>query len=146
MREFKEQFSYDRKANSRANVTTTPDDPRTEARTEQHYKDDCDINVIIKRFGAGAKATPQDPGFYTIDRETDYQQSLNFIDEGKRAFLTVPAELRARFDNNPSRFIEYMRDEKNHEEARRFGILPKIKAEKPMKVEVVPPPEAPAKA
>lgn len=141
---FKEQFSYDKRANSRANSSEQPEG-KEEARTVQHYKDDADINVIIKRFGAGAKATPAPAGFYTVDREMDYQRSLEHIDAGRAAFMTVPAELRARFDNNPGRFIEYMRDEKNHEEARRFGILEKPKPEpRPMRVEVVNPDPKPS--
>lgn len=113
-----------------------PDDP-DEDRTIQSAVEDADINVMIKRFGLAKVAQPQPAGYYDLSELTDFQTSLNLIDEMRGRFMEIPAGIRAQFDNDPGQFAGWLRDENNHEEARKMGLLtPKAVEPPPMKVEV----------
>jgi len=139
-RAFKEQFSYDPDTNSDNNSHVfTKDD---EDRTVQSYKEDADINVMIRRFGIAALAKPQEAGYYDFtNAPRDYMEALNAINEADRRFAQVPAEIRARHENNPAKFAKWLLDEANAEEARKLGLLkPKPDAPKPIEVRVIPEP------
>jgi len=139
-RAFKEQFSYDPDANSDENshVVTKAD----EDMTVQSYKEDTDINVMIRRFGISAVAKAQDPGYYDFtNAPADYMEALNAINEADRRFATVPAEIRARHENNPAKFAAWLGDKANEDEARKLGLLkPKAEPAKPIEVRVIPEP------
>jgi len=140
-RAFKEQFSYDPDANSDDNShTVTKED---EDRTVQSYKEDADINVMIRRFGISAVAKPQEAGFYDFtNAPADYMEALNAINEADRRFATVPAEIRARHENNPAKFAAWLHDENNADEARKLGLLkPLPEIRKPIEVRVIPEPQ-----
>jgi hypothetical protein len=39
--------------------------------------------------------------------------------------MMLPAKLRARFDNNPEKFVEYVGKGENREEAIELGLIPR---------------------
>jgi hypothetical protein len=45
------------------------------------------------------------------------------------AFMTLPAELRYKFNNDPQNFISYLQDPKNDEEAIKYGFKVKRQTE-----------------
>jgi hypothetical protein len=57
---------------------------------------------------------------------------MNAVRDAQVEFLRVPADVRARFNNDPGRLMAFLEDDRNRDEARKLGFL------KP--VEVVPPP------
>lgn len=143
---FREHYSYDPDIVS-AQATTEYDtsDPDND-RTVQSYKDEADINVMIKRFGIAAVAKPQDMGYYDFTAApADYQEALNSVIDAERRFAEVPAEIRARVDNNPKKFAEWINHEANREEAIKLKLLKRPpKAPEPQKVEIINPPKPPA--
>lgn len=116
-------------------------DPET--RAQQQFKDECDINVIVERFGLTGELpqnlrVPVSGDF--ADLPTDYQSALNLVLEADAAFMQMPAAVRARFRNDPHEFVEFVSDVKNKDEARQLGILvPEQAPPEPMKVLVVDP-------
>ena len=92
--------------------------------TIQEAKDECDINVILERFGQGVPIpvnvkTPMQGDFTGV---TDYQSSLNMILEANSAFMEMPAKVRARFENDPQQFLDFVSDPVNQDEAIALGI------------------------
>nr|QJB19928.1 MAG: internal scaffolding protein [Microvirus sp.] len=92
--------------------------------TQQHMKDECDINVLVKRFvvtGEIPQLTmpPMQGDFSTAPT---YQEALNLMVEANRSFMQQPAEIRARFENDPAKFVDFCSDEKNRDELRRMGL------------------------
>lgn len=92
--------------------------------TIQDARDDCDINVIMERFGQGVPlpvnlATPMQGDFTGV---TDYQSSLNLIRQADEAFMEFPAKVRSRFDNDPAKFLDFISDPVNQDEAISLGI------------------------
>lgn len=122
------------------------DDP---SRAQQQFKEDSDINTIVRRFGLTGElpkdvAVPQSGDFTNV---VDFQSALNIVREGEQAFATMPADVRKRFGNDPAEFLAFVHDDKNRDEARKLGLLmPEPAAPVPLDVRVIadPPPAPPA--
>jgi len=94
-------------------------------RTKQSFKEECDINTIVRRFGLTGKVPvgfkmPQTGDFTNV---SDFQSAMNLIVEAEDSFLQVPAEIRARFDHNPQALMSFMENPANVEECRRLGLF-----------------------
>lgn len=103
-----------------------------ETRTQQHFKDQCDINRIVNTYAKtglvpGNPRLPLEQDFYGI---TDFHTAMNAVRQGEEAFMELPAELRRRFHNDPQEYVEFCLDEKNFDELVEMGL-----AHKPVKLE-----------
>lgn len=109
------------------------------SRTKQSFVAECDINNILKQYKAtgmirhmSAKAAS---GVYAdLPDEIDFQQSMNIVQQGERAFASLPSKVRSRFHNNPTEFLEFMGNPENVDEAVKLGLATKKE----------PPPKPPA--
>jgi len=70
---------------------------------QQHMKDECDINVLVERFGVTGKfpVTAIEPSYGDFSGVGDYHTALNAIKAADTAFMGLPAKLRAKFDHDP---------------------------------------------
>lgn len=114
-------YNYDRDAASNESGLSCPD----ESLAIQSAKDESDINTIVRRFGLtgelpGDFKMPQSGDFSGIG---DYHSAMNLVLAARDEFLRVPAEVRARFDNDPSRFMSFLDDPANRDEAQMLGLL-----------------------
>lgn len=101
---------------------------KDESKTKQSFKEECDINIIVERFGityqmpAGVVA-PTHQDFSEVE---DFQSAMNAIAKSREAFEQLPAEVRYRFHNNPAEFVDFCSDQNNRPEAEKLGlVLPK---------------------
>jgi len=104
------------------------------SRTQQHFKDETDINNILRQFNVTGllpqKAiTPQYGDFSGIH---DYHGALNQVIAAENEFMTLPAQLRARFDNDPQALIEFLDNPENINEAIKLGLVKKTEASAPI--------------
>lgn len=103
--------------------------------TKQGDRDMANINKIMERIRrtgvvpyTGKVPLPSD-----FDGVVDYQESLNLLIEGRRAFEALPAKVRKEFDNDPGKFLTFYASESNdakRAEIARLGIakvLPEMK-------------------
>lgn len=93
---------------------------------QQSFRDETDINNILERFNItgelpGGHAQPQYGDF--LDSPVDYKQALDVVKGAQSAFNALPASLRARFDNEPSKFVDFVSDDANRKEAFELGLL-----------------------
>lgn len=92
----------------------------------QSQKDDADINVIMKRFGVTgavpAVALPPEFGDFTAD--LDFRGVMDIMNAAERSFMSLSADVRARFLNDPVRFVEFASDPANIDEMRKLGLAP----------------------
>lgn len=91
----------------------------------QSAAEECDINTIVRRFGLTGElptdvAMPRSGDFAGAP---DFHTAMNLVRQAEEEFLRVPAEVRARFGNDPGAFISFTEDDRNREEARRLGLL-----------------------
>lgn len=116
------------------------------SRAKQSFKAQCDINTIMKKYEkTGLIDHVKTGGTYgDFTQVTDYHTALNQIQAAEEAFMTLPASLRGRFENDPAQLISFLEDPKNKKEAISLGLV-EAPAEQPLqaKTEVM---EDPLKA
>lgn len=93
--------------------------------TQQHYKDETDVNVIAQRFGLTGmmRQTTRMPMYGDFTGITDYQSAIALLDQADEAFMQFPAALRARFNNDPGELLDFLQDPANLAEARTLGLV-----------------------
>lgn len=119
-------YNYDIKAAS-DEAALQPEDVG-ESLTVQSQTEDADINVMMYRFGITGKfpQNPRIPSYGDYTDVGDYRTALERLKAADEAFMEYPAQFRARFDNDPQRFLEFVSDERNREEARALGLLKEV--------------------
>jgi phage internal scaffolding protein len=98
--------------------------------TQQHFKDETDINNILRQFNITGllpenKLSPRYGDFTGI---SDYQSALNAVIAAESEFDALPAQIRARFNNNPEELIQFLENDKNYDEAVKLGLVEKPEA------------------
>lgn len=93
---------------------------------QQNFKEECDINYIMERFGVTGElpAGVRMPSYGDFSGIFDYHSAMNAVVQAQEAFNALPAELRARFDNDPAAFVDFCSDDANREEAVKLGLVP----------------------
>lgn len=111
-----------------------------ESLTKQSFRDECDINNIIRKHAATGQCnhiSARNPRYIDCVGTVDYQQALDIVDAAAAQFAALPSNLRARFRNDPALMLEFLADEKNVEEAAKLGLL-KAAPEEPKKAQEEP--------
>lgn len=95
-----------------------------ESLTVQSEKDDADINVIVGRYGIGATMPPDiDPRLYAdFDEVVDYTSAVLQIQRAGEEFMRLPGGVRAEFDNDPQKFLDFAVDSANIERMVSMGL------------------------
>lgn len=125
-----------------ASLINGVDFTETVSLTQQQFAEDADINTIVRRFGLigtlpESWSSPQSGDFSGI---SDFHEALNLVTSAQQSFMEVPAELRARFNNDPGRLLNFLDDDSNKEEAIKLGLVNKpveVPRPPPMDVRVV---------
>lgn len=102
--------------------------------TQQQFKDEADINYIIKMYDSSGVypgvtgATPREPlyGDFT-DLPENAQEAYNKIIEAKNNFNQLPLEIRQRFNYDPSAFLDFVQNPANMKELVSLGLATEIK-------------------
>ena len=134
-------YNYDRDAVSKATGLKCQD----KSLTQQQFKDETDINVIVERFGVTG-LLPQAmhmPSYDDFTQVVDYHTAMNAMRAAEDSFNALPANIRERFRNDPQLLVEFCSDDANIAEARTLGLLPEIPA-RPINLPPLPNPPTPA--
>lgn len=98
---------------------------KDESLAQQHFKDETDINRIVKQFvatgmvNASTRQALDPQTFYDV---MDYQSALEAVRAADEVFMQLPAELRERFGNDASSFVDFALDPVNAAEIRALGL------------------------
>jgi len=97
------------------------------SRTQQHFKDETDINNILRQFNITGQLPTKaiSPRYGDFTNIGDYHSALNQVIAAEDEFMTLPATLRARFDNDPQELIEFLNNPENKDEAIKLGLVNK---------------------
>lgn len=102
-----------------------------DCKVKRSFKDECDINNIVKRFGITQELptsfTPPMSGDFT--GVGDFHSALNAVVAAEDAFMQMPAALRKRFSHDPQELMLFLANEANRPEAVKLGLV-QPKAEK----------------
>ena len=104
--------------------------------TQQHFQDECDLNLIMARATQTGELPPGRPTFYGDFTDIgDYQYTLEKIQRAQTEFMAMPAEIRDYFHNDPALLLDFVQDPSNLEQGRKLGIFdpePSIASAKPV--------------
>jgi hypothetical protein len=117
--------SYDGDQASDETATVTP--AHEESLTQQNTQDDTDINLIVQRYTQTGQMPVMNkpPMFGDFTNVPTFVQALDMIKEGEAAFMTLPARVRAEFDNDPAEWLDAVQEAGeagNKGELKRLGI------------------------
>jgi phage internal scaffolding protein len=107
---------------------------------QQHFKEECDINTILQKFNITGllPEAPLSPRYGDFTGIGDYHTALNRVLAAQDEFEALPAQIRARFNNDPAQLIEFLENEKNRPEAEELGLVEKAAAEVVEAAQVTP--------
>lgn len=117
-----QEITHDKKT-GRVRVRTINTEPTM---TQQQFKEECDINNIVKKHANSGQITHLNPkrgAFHDFSQLTDYQQMLDTVLSAQDAFQTLPADVRIKFRNDPAQLLQFLQDDKNYDEAIKLGLL-----------------------
>jgi len=100
------------------------------SRTKQAFKDEVDINRIMKKYQKTGvlPVSQKSPLYGDFSSIPDFEAASNKLIQAQEAFDAQPAYLRKRFNNNPSELLAFLQDESNRDEAIKLGLVPKKEA------------------
>lgn len=98
---------------------------------QQHFKDECDINNILRQFNITGllPEAPLSPRYGDFTGISDYHTALNRVIAAQDEFEALPADIRARFENDPAQLIDFLDNPENRPEAEQLGLVQKAAAE-----------------
>lgn len=105
-----------------------------ESLTHQEFKEECDINTIINRFGIGVNPIVPQEWVTDVDiseAATDYQSAMNQLLAAQAQFMSLPASIRSEFQNDPGKFVAFASDPENLPKMVELGLA--VKREEPIK-------------
>lgn len=99
----------------------------TVSMTQQHFKDECDVNTIVKRFQQTGVLPNVDGALYGDftsfpDNPLDAQKMLV---EASDNFLKLPSGFRKELHNNPAEFLDFIANPANKDRCIELGIFNK---------------------
>lgn len=101
--------------------------PTGESLTRQSFNAEADINTIMKRYeksGLIDHVNEHQGSYGDFTNVQDYHSSLNQALSAKSMFMSLPASIRNKFQNDPGAFLEFANDPENEDEMRSLGLLP----------------------
>lgn len=123
MTNFRSPYNYDRDLVSKE--TGLVCDP-VDDMAQQQFREECDINTLIERFGIGYKM-PDNlrlPQYGDFSHISNYHEAMTAIALARETFDGLPAAVRDRFVNDPGQFVEYALKPENLAEMRKLGLAP----------------------
>lgn len=120
---FRTQFDGKSDERSARHVTI----PIGDSRTKQAFKDESDINNILKRYNVTGILPDQSrqalAHFGDFTNVPSYDQALQTVIDSQDAFMQLPATLRQRFANDPQHLLNFLSDSSNRDEAIKLGFI-----------------------
>lgn len=95
--------------------------------TQQQFLEESDINFIADRYGLTGEMpqVQQLPSYGDFTGIYDFQSAQNSVRRATEQFMTLPAKLRAKFDNQPQKLLAFLEDPDNRAEAEFLGLVNK---------------------
>lgn len=143
---FKYRDQYDDKADAIAREATNIDSRGHESLTQQHFQADCDLNVVMKRYGMEDGSIPVvniSDQIQDFTDAPDFRAALDQFHHAQEQFMSLPAKIRAKFNNNMGQMHDWVLDPDNYDEAVKLGFIQKPAPAPPVPPVAAPPVPAP---
>ncbi|QXP08137.1 MAG: internal scaffolding protein [Arizlama microvirus] len=96
-----------------------------ETRTHQSFKDECDINAIVKKANATGRLPDlikQNPKYGDFSSPLSYHDAMNVVLHANEQFAALPSHVRQRFQNDAQQFLAFTADPSNLPEMVKMGL------------------------
>lgn len=129
--------------------------------TQQQFKNECDINHIIKRYNKDPQLWAtlinnakdiNSPSFADFTDVGDFRHAMDKVSQIGEFFASIPSEVRARYNQNPELLFAAMHDPSQWQYLAEKGVLNKksvaenlkaLQPSQPKPVASTPQPELP---
>lgn len=107
-----------------------------EGKTKQSFKDECDINKLMKRYintGRLPDMIKKNPIYGDFSSSKELLSAYAIVEKAKIQFDLLDSSLRRRFKNDPALFLEFVENPENKDELIKLGLAKeekKIESEK----------------
>lgn len=93
--------------------------------TQQHFQEECDINVIMKRYLQTGQVThlQKTQAQYGYAPALTFTEAMHTVAYATEEFLQLPSEVRAHFNNDPAQFLDAAADETQRPVFEDLGLL-----------------------
>lgn len=95
--------------------------------TRQEFAAECDINNIMRGYENGRAWPGPAPGvepvyFDFTSVPMDLQSALHYVQGAANEFMTLHANVRREFDNDPVKFVDFATNPANIDKMREWGL------------------------
>ena len=100
---------------------------KQKSKTKQSFAKEADINIIVERMAKGQHVPDGTQAYYAdvSNLPDDLSALLREVTAAKEAFFTLDPKLRAQFDNDPAKLLDFVKDPANLEKCQELGLIPK---------------------
>lgn len=121
--EFRRAYQYDRRGCSQQAAVRI--DSRD--RTQQQFRDEADINVLVRRFGVTGHLPVRQgvPEYGDFSAVVDYHSAMNAIRNADAEFMSLPAHIRQMFGNDPGELVNAVLDPDRYDDLVDAGLAVK---------------------
>jgi phage internal scaffolding protein len=98
----------------------------TESMTQQSFKQECDINYILRKAhktGLIEHVNTYQGDYSDVSNVPTYQEALQVLHDADSAFSSLPSDLRKRFSNDPQEFLDFVHNPDNTNAMAEMGLL-----------------------
>lgn len=91
---------------------------------QQNQRDDADINVLMERFKVTGTlpSSVLRPSFGDFSQVSDFRSALAALEVARAQFAELPADIRARFSNDPASFVDFATNPANIDQLRKWNL------------------------
>ncbi|QCQ85070.1 internal scaffolding protein [Blackfly microvirus SF02] len=93
---------------------------------QQEFAAECDVNAIMARYSkTGTVPVYADRQPFYVDNidMPDFQAMQNILISARESFMSLPADVRRQFDNDPAKFVDFATDPENDQKLREWNML-----------------------
>lgn len=109
--------------------------------TEQHHKDELNINNILKKYSVNRlnEFVRNNEPTYDDFQDIDLHTAMIRIESAKKTFMELPSSIRKEFNNNSHEFYKFVGDPNNVDKMREMGLMKAEEIPQAIRVQVVEP-------
>ena len=91
--------------------------------TQQHFKKECDISEMLRKFGATGELPNKEGAFYgDFSDSISFQDSLDLVLSTQEQFDSLPSACRDRFGNDVGKFLDFVSNPENKQHFASLGL------------------------
>lgn len=121
----KHKTTNKRDIQTRKNRYAKPKINTGEGLTEQSHAKECDMNYILREYTRTGfiKHAKENQGRYDDISVQDFQTAMFQVTEANNMFNELPGHIRKEFENDTSKFLEFVQNPQNKEKMEQLGII-----------------------